>query len=639
MCGICGRLDFSLMRTFSADDLRRMSSVMRHRGPDDDGVFTRPGVGLAMRRLSIIDLAGGHQPLSNEDGSVQVVLNGEIYNYRELRDRLISRGHTLRTHSDTEVIAHLWEDEGEQAFTHLRGMFAVALWDERTRTLVLARDRIGIKPLYLAATPHGVDFASEMKVLLALPELSRALDHTAIASYFTLGYIPPPETVFSAIQELPPGHLFRWSPERNPVIRAYWSLHFETDERRTDAQWLEELDAQLADAVRCHLVADVPVAAFLSGGLDSSAVVAYMASAMSTPPRAYTIRYLGPGAAGADETPLATQVARRFGAEHIVVDVAPAVGDIVDQLVNAFDQPMADPSAVPTWYLTRAVARDVKVALSGLGGDELFGGYERHVGLMLSQPLDLVPSWAATRLGTAARWIIPRLAGRGLANDRADRFLRSLGSGPAERYLGFITRIPNGDLGAILGRSGAAGDPWPAARDRLLRHFGNDTATPLLNRALAMDYGQYLPGDILPLTDRLSMQHSLEVRVPMVDHQLVEFAARMPPRLKVKGTTKKVLLRRLLAPRLPEDLLKAPKRGFVGPMGSWLRNDLKAMLIDTLASRALRESGLVAAAPVERMLQHHLAGTSDRYALPLWSLLMFARWHELHLGAPVTQPG
>jgi asparagine synthase (glutamine-hydrolysing) len=586
-----------------------------------------------MRRLSIIDLGGGHQPIGNEDGSVQVVFNGEIYNYRELRAELLARGHQLRTHSDTEVIAHLWEDYAEGTFSRLRGMFAIALWDENRRKMVLARDRLGIKPLYLAARPDGLDFASEMKVLLALPEVGRSIDAAAVASYFTVGYVPPPETVFTSIRELQPGHWLTWEPARGVRTERYWSLEFVPDEARSDSWWIESLDAALDDAVRSHLVADVPVAAFLSGGLDSSAVVGYMAGAMSSPARAYTIRYLGPDTASSDETPLAAQVARRFGADHVVVDVAPAVGDVIDDIVGAFDQPMADPSSVPTYYLTRAVARDVKVALSGLGGDELFGGYERHVGLLLSRSLDRIPPWAAQRMGSAARWVLPRLVGRGLANDRADRFLRSLGRAPAERYLGFITRLPGPELEALLGGPAIGHAGWEGVASRLSRHFGPDPAAPLLNRALAMDYGQYLPGDILPLTDRLSMLHSLEVRVPLVDHQLVEFAARIPPRLKVQGTTKKLILRKLLATRVPPDLLTAPKRGFVGPMGSWLRHELRDQMTDSLSARALRESGWLAPEPVQRMLRHHLAGTSDRYTLPLWSLMMFARWHERYASA------
>jgi asparagine synthase (glutamine-hydrolysing) len=633
MCGICGRLDFALERPFGDDATRAMAAVMRHRGPDDDGVFTRPGVALAMRRLSIIDLAGGHQPIGNEDGSVQVVFNGEIYNYRELRARLEARGHRFRTRSDTEVIAHLWEDHAEGAFAHLRGMFAIALWDERTRTLVLARDRIGIKPLYVAERPDGLDFASEIKVLLALPETPRGLDPSALAAYFMIGYVPPPETAWAGIRELPPGHWLRWSPGRSPEQAPFWTLRFAPDEGPSEAEWVERLDAAVADAVRSHLVSDVPLAAFLSGGLDSGAVLSYMAQAMDTPPRAYTVRYHGRVGDVADETPLAAAVASRYGAEHVVVDVRPDVVRVLDDIVHALDQPLADTSALPTYLLTQAVARDVKVALSGLGGDELFGGYERHAGLMLAGRLGWVPAAMAPLLGRAARTGFA-LGGRsGLAADRAERFLRSVHLAPAAQYLGFVTRLRAGELASLLGPAADGALDEAALVARLTRHFGTDPAASLLDRGLAMDYGQYLPGDILPLTDRLSMRHSLEVRVPLVDHELVELAARIPARFKVQGGRKKVIFRRLLERRLPPALFAAPKQGFVSPVASWLRHELKDALQDALASRAVRESGWLVPATAERMAREHLTGTSDRHAVALWSILMFARWHDLRVPA------
>ncbi len=628
MCGVCGRLDFALERPFSEASLRALSTVMRHRGPDDDGVFVRPGVGLAMRRLSIIDLAGGHQPLGNEDGSVQVILNGEIYNYRELRSSLLAKGHVFRTSSDTEVIAHLWEDHGPGAFEHLRGMFAIALWDERQRTFALARDRIGIKPLYVAERADGLDFASELKVLLSLPELQRDLDPLALATFFTLGFIPPPETAFARVRELPPGHSLVVRPGKRPEVAPFWTLRFDPNEQRSESEWLAMLDEAVADAVRCHLIADVPLATFLSGGLDSSAVLAYMARELKEPPRAFTIRYLGSGADEADESSLAAEVARRYGAQHTIIDVSPHVGDVLDEIVGAFDQPMADSSSIPTYYLTRAVAREVKVALSGLGGDELFGGYERHAGILLADRMDVIPASVWRALGGAARSVVPFIAGRGLSGDRADRFLRSLGHSPAEQYLGFVTRLPPDELGKLLVGPAAGQLAGEALSARLLRSFGRDPQAPLLNRALEMDYGQYLPGDILPLTDRLSMLHSLEVRVPLVDHRLVELAATIPPRFKVQGRTKKAIFRRLLAKQLPPSLFGAPKRGFIGPTAAWLRGELRELLVDSLRSQSLRESGWIASEPVERMLRHHLAGESDRYGVALWSLLIFARWHE-----------
>ena len=637
MCGICGRLDFSLTRRFVPGELRRWSALMRHRGPDDDGVFERPGVGLAMRRLSIIDLEGGAQPIANEDHSVHVVMNGEIYNFRELRDQLREAGHVFRTASDTEVVVHLWEDHGAGAFAKLRGMFAIALWDERSRTLALARDPVGIKPLYYARRADGLDFASEMKLLLDLAETPRDLDPDSLAVYFTIGYIPPPETIYRGIMELPPGHCLVWRPGLTTGPAPFWHLEFTRNGRRSLGEWLEMLDCAVADAVRSHLVADVPVAAFLSGGLDSSAVVAYMAGALDEPPRTFTVRYLGTGSEEADESSLAAQVARRYGTRHTVIDVRPNVAEVLDDIVGAFDQPMADESAVPTYYLTQAVAREVKVALSGLGGDELFGGYERHLGLLMSRAIDPFPRWARRAVGRAAGRLFPWVAGGGLAADRVQRFARSLDREPADRYAGFVTRLWPEEVQGLLSRSVAETVDFRAVQHRLTRHFGRDQATPLLDRALRLDYGQYLPGDILALTDRLSMHHSLEVRVPLVDQRLVELVATMPPDLKVRGLTKKFALRRLMADRLPRQLFRAPKRGFVGPTASWLRQELRPLVTESLSAEALRDVAWLDPDGVQRMVGHHMEGRSDRYGPVLWSLLIFARWRQHHAGLRTTQ--
>ena len=605
---------------------------MQHRGPDDHGAFERPGVALAMRRLSIIDLEGGAQPIANEDGSVQVVMNGEIYNFAELRAQLRAAGHTFRTASDTEVVVHLWEDYGPAAFERLRGMFAIALWDERSRTLALARDPMGIKPLYYVRRTDGLDFASEMKLLLDLEETPRDLDVDSLAVYFILGYIPPAETIYRGIVELPPGHHLVWRPGLAPAPVSYWQLNFTRNGHRSLGEWMEILDAALADAVRSHLVADVPVGAFLSGGLDSAAVVAYMGGALEEPPRTFTVRYAGAGSADADETDLAALLAHRYGTRHTVIDVQPHVAEVLDDIVEAFDQPMADESAVPTYYLTQAVAREMKVALSGLGGDELFGGYERHLGLHLSRFVDPFPVWARSAVGRGANRIAPWVAGRGLSGDRLHRFARSLGRPPAERYAGFVTRLWPEELKGLLAQSVAEAVDWGAVQYRLIRHFGEDEGAPMLDRALRLDYAQYLPGDILALTDRLSMRHSLEVRVPFVDQRLVQLVATMPPRLKVRGLTKKFALRRLMADRLPAELFRAPKRGFVGPTASWLREELRPLVNESLSADALRDVAWLDPKAVTSMVRHHMDGRSDRYGPVLWSLLIFERWRQHNVG-------
>jgi len=346
---------------------------------------------------------------------------------------------------------------------------------------------------------------------------------------------------------------------------------------------------------------------------------------------------LGTGSEEADESHLAKLIAQKYGTRHTVIDVRPKVAEVLDDIVHAFDQPMADESTVPTYYLTQAVAREVKVALSGLGGDELFGGYERHLGILLSRFSDFLPAWARSAVGRGASRIVPWLAGGGLAGDRLQRFANSLGLPAAERYAGFVTRLWPEDLNGLLSESVAEAVDFHAVHHRLTRNFGRGAGAPLLDRALQLDYGQYLPGDILPLTDRLSMRHSLEVRVPFVDQRLIELVATMPPHLKVRRFTKKFALRRLMADRLPRELFRAPKRGFVGPTASWLRQELRPLLTDSLSAKALQDVAWLDPTAVARMVRHHLDGSSDRYGPALWSLLIFARWHQNHVGLQRTR--
>jgi asparagine synthase (glutamine-hydrolysing) len=441
--------------------------------------------------------------------------------------------------------------------------------------------------------------------------------------------------VFRGITELPPGHVLLWQPDTGIVRQKYWTLRFDPDYSRSDATWIGELDEALLDAVRSHLVSDVPVGAFLSGGLDSGAVLAYMAAAGVAAPRAYTVRFAGASAPGEDETSLARLAAQRFGAEHTVLDVTPRAIDIMDEVIGALDQPLADTSTIPTYYLTRAVAREVKVALSGLGGDELFGGYERHAGIVASDRLEIVPPGLRRLLGTGGAAALRQLGPRTLATDRIDRFLRHADQGPDGRYLGFVTRMGSADLAALLHPDVFTAAAAAEARERLLRCFGADGGAPILNRALAHDFDQYLPGDILPLTDRLSMWHSLEVRVPFLDHRLVELAARIPPALKVRGRQKKFILRRLLASRLPPPYFTAPKRGFTAPVTTWLRGELREYVADALGSAAVRQGGWFRAGAAERLAQRHRDTGADRDGMALWSALVFLRWHE-HWAAPVA---
>ena len=515
MCGIAGLAYSNPARPASADTVRGMCDAIAHRGPDDEGVFTSGPVGLGMRRLSIIDLAGGHQPVFNEDRSCAIVFNGEIYNYRELRDWLQSRGHVMQTHSDTETIVHLYEELGDRCVERLRGMFAFAIWDANRRRLLLARDRFGIKPLYVATGPDGLAFSSELKALHRSGITRHELDWVALESVFRVGYIPAPRTPFVGIRKLEPGHTLTWEPGGRERITRYWDVPTSPAHAmpRAEAHVLEQLD----EAVRAHLVADVPVAAFLSGGLDSSAVVSSMALA-GNGAHAFTVRYRGSGASGADESSLAAELARRYGVQLTVVDVEPDVRSTFERIVHALDEPHADESSVPTWLICERVAADYKVALVGTGGDELFGGYRRHFALGLAAAWQRFPG-AVRSAASAVAGRLPESRGGALRVTRLKRFLRSTGDSLASRYLSLQDKLGGIPLFADALQDDVA---TAYARASFERHGDAAPRDGLIRPALYLDYKTYLPDDLLHLADRISMAHSLELRVPFVDHARVE---------------------------------------------------------------------------------------------------------------------
>src|SRR5437773_2065045 len=577
MCGIVGIVHRDAERPVDPAALRTMCDAIRHRGPDDEGTLVSGPVGLGMRRLSIIDLAGGRQPMTNEDGSQVIVFNGEIYNYRELRRELVRRRHRFRTHSDTETIVHLYEEHGPHAVERLRGMFAFAIWDGAARSLFLARDRFGIKPLYYVVAPWGIAFASELKALVAAGLTARELDWYALDAYVQLGYIPAPATPFHDVRKLEPGHWLLWRETGAVMVHPYWDLP--RHETPAPPDIADRLVEWLDDSVAAHLVSDVPVAAFLSGGLDSSAVVASMAVAGEGPPHAFTARYFGSGAADTDETELARQLARRYDARLTIVDIRPNLRESFEPIVRALDEPHADDSAVPTWALSQAVGSSYKVALTGIGGDELFAGYWRHLGLL------------------------------GKCDDR-------------ER-----AQLYSADLRVLL--------PGGAAGERLRRLHRDAGAPRGLAAALYLDYKVYLADDILALSDRLSMAHSLELRVPLVDHILAERVFPLPARLKLGGWKLKHLLKRALAGRLPAAHLTAPKRGFVGPTAAWLRDELRPMLQDELSASRITRLGYFDPGAVARLIDEHCARRHNREGI-LWALLCFSTWHRLYVEGPAV---
>jgi asparagine synthase (glutamine-hydrolysing) len=613
MCGICGRVALDGSAVDPAP-LGQMSAVLRHRGPDSEGTLVDGPVAFAMRRLSIIDLAGGDQPIANEDGSVHVIQNGEIYNYRELRTELERRGHVFRTQSDTEVLVHLYEERGPEFVGDLRGMFALALWDARARRCLLARDRFGIKPLYTRVAEGVLSFASELKALPA-----GEIDVRALAAFFAFNSIPAPLSIWRGTRKLPAGHVLVWERSGAPQLRRYCRVSpvpaGETREEGED-DLAEELRARLRDSVRAHLLADVPVGVLLSGGIDSAALAAL--AALESPERVRTFS-IGFTERSFDELGRARLVADRYETAHHELVVRPDAAELLPELADVFDEPFADSSALPTYLVSKLAAEHVKVALSGEGGDELFGGYHTYAADLLA------PRVAA--LAAAVRPLVellPSSSAKASFDYRAKRFVRAAHLPPLERHHGW-KEIFSADARAELLLDGANAAPDPVA---LLRTRYEETAgAEPLARLQDVDLGVYLVDDLLVKTDRASMAHSLEVRVPYLDPIVSELALALPTRLKVHGLAKKRLLRKAVAPLLPRSILHGRKRGFSIPAAAWLRGELEPFARDVLSPERVRRQGYLRPEAVTRVLDDHLAGRED-LSRQLWGLLAFSLWHD-----------
>jgi asparagine synthase (glutamine-hydrolysing) len=610
--------------------IERMCAAQEHRGPDSRGVHIDAGTGLGIQRLRIIDLATGDQPILNEDGSVAVVLNGEIYNFRELRARLERSGHRFKTESDTEVIVHLYEEEGAECVRSLEGMFGLAVWDSRRRRLLLARDRVGKKPLFYALRDGVLSFASELRALLQDNAIPRDLDLEAVDSYLALRWIPAPLCVFGAVRKLPPASVLVLEDGRAKIER-YWQLDYGAaphshDEREVTA----ELRAQLRRAVRRRLISEVPLGAFLSGGVDSAGVVAAMAEQSSQPVRTFSIGFTSDRY---DELSRARLVAERFETEHEELIVTPDAIEILPRLVRHYGEPFADSSAIPSFYLAEMASRDVTVALNGDGGDESFGGYSRYVANLA---LD-----RAARLPLAARRSLAALGARlppdGRIESRRSRFARlarSLALEPSQRHASYLVQLGQAgrsDLYTAEFRE-RLGAGTAAAERAIERRWAASGAGDPLDRMLDVDVGLFLPDDLLTKVDIATMAHSLEARSPLLDPELMQFAAALPARMKVRGTQKKVALRNALRNWVPDEVLDAPKQGFVAPMAEWLRGDLKEMAYDTLLDSRARDRGYFEPASVRALLDRHMLGQEDR-AQAIWTLLVFEHWHREYVDA------
>jgi asparagine synthase (glutamine-hydrolysing) len=630
MCGICGLVS---TKGSPADRalVEEMSSTLFHRGPDSGGIFAENGTAIAARRLAIIDLQTGDQPLSNEDGTVTVVQNGEIYNYRELREQLTAQGHRFRTQGDTEVLAHLYEERGPRFAEELRGMFAVAVWDAKRRRLVLARDRFGIKPLYYRFQNGSLSFASELKALLRQPDFSREVDPDAVEAFLAYSFVPAPLSIFREARKLPPGSVLVWDEgcgseiaiERyaQPRPAAGDDLRGESEE-----ELAEELRERLRDSVRAHLIADVPVGVLLSGGIDSCMLAAL---ASETAPRISTFT-IGYDERAFDERPLARLLAERYGTDHHELVVRPNAAELLPALAEAFDEPFADSSAIPTYLVSELARRHVKVALSGEGGDEFFGGYNYYAGHAL-----------ARRLAPAA-WLLrpfverlPTSTDKASSLDwRAKRWVRAARRGPLERHYAWKSVFtPDERARLVRPERRASLDPV----EILQPHFAESDGAEELSRMMGIDIAVFMVDDMLVKTDRASMAHSLEARVPILDPVVAELALALPSRLKVRGLAKKRLLRRAVAPLLPREILEGKKRGFAAPIGAWLRDELMPLTREVLSPANVERQGFFRPDVVTRLVDDHAAATADN-SRKIWALLTFSLWHDRYANGRAEAP-
>ena len=617
MCGIHGLLQLD-GAVAPVDALRGMAQRTIHRGPDDEGAYGEGPLAFGMRRLSIIDLVGGHQPLSNEDGTLWLIANGEIYNYRELRRELTSQGHRFKTESDCETLLHLYESYGDACVQRVNGMFAFALWDVPRQRLLIARDRLGIKPLYVWRDARRLAFASEAKALFALPGIRAELDSAALRSYLSLGYVPSPQSMFRGVRKLPAATLLVASGG-GIQERCYWRPPNDVDRSRSASDWVAATRTRLEESVRLQMVSDVPIGAFLSGGIDSSAVVAFMSAHSDRPVKTYSIGFKG-GEAEAyyNELPSARRVAQRFQTDH---------HEILPRLLWHMDEPIADTAFITTYLVSEFARREVTVILSGVGGDELFGGYRRYLGSHYQARFNRLPlGLRKAALAVADRLPSDRHSPLLNAMRLAKGFLLSAGLPLEERYTSYVEVFSDEEAARLL-----VDDPVAHANP-LSTAFREATSGDDLNRMFVVDAATQLPDDLLLLTDKMSMAVSLECRVPLLDHELVELAAQIPESIKVRGGRLKHTMKAALKGVLPQDILDRKKRGFGTPMGAWLKGDLSPLLHDLLSERSVRARGLFRYPEIASLIsahEHNRIDGTDR----LLALLNFEIWARMYLDA------
>lgn len=620
MCGIAGIVGPDVAADVDAarDLIARMCGVIAHRGPDDEGHYVAGHAAIGMRRLSIIDIASGHQPISNEDGSVWIVFNGEIYNHHDLRKDLVARGHKFATRSDTETIVHLYEEEGERCVERLRGMFAFAIWDGRKRSLLLARDRAGKKPLHYALVGDTLVFGSEIKSLLQYSRLEREVNPEAISDYLSFGYVPDPLTAFQDVYKLPPGHTLTFKDGRART-RRYWDFSYtgESEAARDESYYVERLRELLAEAVRVRLESEVPLGAFLSGGIDSSTIVALMAREMGRPVKTFSIGF---NESAFDELKYARQTADRFRTDHHEFVVTPDICRIVEDIVWHHDEPFADVSSIPTYVVSKMAREHVTVVLSGDGGDELFGGYERYVVERQRERYEIIPSFVRRHVLLRASRALPRGA-------YGKRFLGNIALDAGPRYVdnaAYFNEEAKRSLLSAEMRRALNGYNSAAAFEHLYAAPASDAR---LDRLMYLDSKTYLPGDILVKVDRMSMAHSIETRAPLLDHKLIEFVQTIPSSFKLRGLETKYILKQAVKGLIPDEIIHRPKQGFDVPIKHWFNHELREMLDDTLNDARTHARGYFDRRAVIGILDDHRRGVRDQ-ARHLWGLLVLELWHR-----------
>jgi asparagine synthase (glutamine-hydrolysing) len=623
MCGIVGMVNLD-GRAADQSLLTRMNEAIHHRGPDEDGYYLKGNVGLAMRRLAIIDLAGGQQPIANEDRTCWIVFNGEIYNYRDLKAELERRGHRFRTDCDTEAIIHAYEEFGSDAPKHLRGMFAFAIWDERRRELFVARDRVGKKPLLYAKTAGAFVFGSEFSALLLHPSVGREVDRGAIHDYLSFTYVPAPLTAYRDIRKLEPGHSLTLKASGEFKTERYWQPDFSKKLKITEEEAGERALALMRDAVRVRLMSEVPLGAFLSGGIDSSAVVALMAEESSTPVKTFSIGF---EEEDFSELHHARRVAEHVGAEHHEFVVRPDALEVLPTLVEHYGEPYADSSAIPTYYVSRETRRHVTVALNGDGGDECFAGYERYAAMSLSERYRRLPNVLREGVIRQAVGLLPSSELKRGRVRSLKRFLRAASLPPAERYMRWLCAFDLDAKGELYTEKfrreneGLDGHRW------LAPWFARANGAGVVDATLLTDTMTYLPNDLLVKVDIASMAVSLEARSPFLDHHVIEFAASLPEKLKLRGLTTKYILKKTLAKLLPQENLKRAKMGFGVPVGHWFRGRMQGFLRENLLSGKSASRGLFRPESVRQLVELHTRGERD-YTHQLWTLLMLELWFQ-----------